>query len=235
MALVLDVYFIVFKIHNLQDKLGNENAKELDCHMEKTCWDSINRLVSVTVRVSVLITCVLELSTNIRSQRQRHRRTTKTLQGKLVSDVHWICLTVFWCKVLLEELVECPPLGVFRSCSFMPAVSQLECWCWMFTQSNLLLSLMLILDFFCSCSFFHVWSLLAPHWQQNRTWTMGKADPHEWQNLDKWDLWWWKRPSKRQPVIFASETNIPPDMINWTNMLTAVHSSLLETLVMSSL
>ena len=26
---MLDVYFIVFKIHNLQDKLGNENAKEL--------------------------------------------------------------------------------------------------------------------------------------------------------------------------------------------------------------
>ena len=30
MALVLDVYFIVLMIHNLPDKLGNENAKELD-------------------------------------------------------------------------------------------------------------------------------------------------------------------------------------------------------------
>ena len=30
-----------------------------------------------------------------------------------------------------------------------------------------------------------LWSLLVPHWQQNRTWANGKGDPHEWQNLEK--------------------------------------------------
>ena len=30
MALMLDVYFIVLMIHNLPDKLGDENAEDLD-------------------------------------------------------------------------------------------------------------------------------------------------------------------------------------------------------------
>ena len=30
-----------------------------------------------------------------------------------------------------------------------------------------------------------LWSLLAPHWQQKRTWANGKGDPHEWQNLNE--------------------------------------------------